>query len=160
MYSSTLPSTSTLDGSGWSTPCLGRFTPRKDPVPIVQEAGWATESAWRGAENLPPTGIRFPDRPASSKSLYRLSNPGQLVYVRTHKYMVTRCYGSQYMVIFLGVSTMYRMTQQEISIFCQVIVSIIVRKKFHEHVSNSEWLPRHSCLSLQTQKQRERQLTV
>ena len=36
MYSSTLPSTSALDGGGWSTPRLGRFTPGKDPVPIVQ----------------------------------------------------------------------------------------------------------------------------
>ena len=35
MYSSTLPSTSALDGGGWSTPLPGRFTPGKDPVPIV-----------------------------------------------------------------------------------------------------------------------------
>jgi hypothetical protein len=26
---------------GWSAPRPGRFTPGKDPVPIVQEAGWA-----------------------------------------------------------------------------------------------------------------------
>jgi len=31
-----------------------------------------------GAENLAPTGIRFPDRPARSKSLYLLSYPGPL----------------------------------------------------------------------------------
>ena len=35
MYSSTLPSTSALDGGGWSTPHPGRFTPGKDPVRIV-----------------------------------------------------------------------------------------------------------------------------
>ena len=35
MYSSTLPSTSALDWGGWSTPRPGRFTPGKDPVPIV-----------------------------------------------------------------------------------------------------------------------------
>jgi len=40
MYSSTLALTSTLDGGGWSMPCPGRFSPRKDPVPIVWEAGW------------------------------------------------------------------------------------------------------------------------
>ena len=34
-YSSTLSLTSTLDGGGWSTPRPGRFTPWKDPVPIV-----------------------------------------------------------------------------------------------------------------------------
>jgi hypothetical protein len=30
------------------------FTPGKDPVPIVQEAGWAPESVWTGAENFAP----------------------------------------------------------------------------------------------------------
>ena len=29
MYSSTLPSTSALDGGGWSAPRPGRFTPRE-----------------------------------------------------------------------------------------------------------------------------------
>ena len=28
---------------------------------------------------MPPTGIRYPDRPARSKSLYRLSYPGPLL---------------------------------------------------------------------------------
>jgi len=41
MYSSTLTVTSVLDGGEWSTPRPGRFNPGKDPVPIVQEAGWA-----------------------------------------------------------------------------------------------------------------------
>jgi hypothetical protein len=40
MYSSTLPSTLALDVVGWSRPRPGRFTPGKDPVTIVQEAGW------------------------------------------------------------------------------------------------------------------------
>ena len=30
------------------------FTPGKDPVPIVQEAGWARGSVWIGAEILAP----------------------------------------------------------------------------------------------------------
>ena len=34
-YSPTLPSTSALDGGGWSTSRPGRFAPGKDPVPIV-----------------------------------------------------------------------------------------------------------------------------
>ena len=34
------------------------FTPGKDPVPIVQEAGWAPGPVWTGAENLsPPLGF-------------------------------------------------------------------------------------------------------
>jgi hypothetical protein len=52
------------------------FTPGKDPVPIVEEAGLAWGSVWTGAENLAHTGIRSPDCPAHSESLYRLSYPG------------------------------------------------------------------------------------
>ena len=77
MYSSTLPSTSALDGGGCSTPHPGRFTPGKDPVPIVQEVGWAPGPVWTGAENLTPTWIRSQDRPARSESLYRLNYPGR-----------------------------------------------------------------------------------
>ena len=51
------------------------FTPGKDPLPIAQEAGWASEPVWIGAENLAPTGIRSPNLPARSESLYRLSYP-------------------------------------------------------------------------------------
>ena len=46
--------------------------PRKDPMPIEEEAGWAPGPVWTGAENLAPTGIRSPDRPARSETLYRL----------------------------------------------------------------------------------------
>ena len=42
-YSSSLSLASELVEGGWSTPRPGRFTPRKHPVPIVQEAGWAPE---------------------------------------------------------------------------------------------------------------------
>jgi hypothetical protein len=54
-------------GGGWSTPRPDRFTPREtDPVPIVQEAGWAPLPVWTGVETVAPTGIRFPDRPSRS----------------------------------------------------------------------------------------------
>jgi hypothetical protein len=60
----------------WSTPRPGRFTPRKDPVPIAYEAEWAPGPFGRVADNLAPTAIRSPDRPARSESLYRLRYPG------------------------------------------------------------------------------------
>jgi len=62
---------------GWGVSFTPRplFTPGKEPVPIVQKAGWATGPVWTVAENLTPTGIRSPDRPARSQSLYRLSYP-------------------------------------------------------------------------------------
>ena len=59
---------------GGSPPRPGRVTPFKDPVPIVQEAGWAPGPVRVDAKNLVPTGIGFPDR---SEALYRLSYPGQ-----------------------------------------------------------------------------------
>jgi hypothetical protein len=49
------------------------FTPGKDPVAIVQEAGWASGPVWTGAVNLASTGFRSPDLPACSQLLYRLS---------------------------------------------------------------------------------------
>ena len=77
MYRFTLYLTSALDAGGWSTPRPGRFIPGKDPVPIVQEAGWAPGPVWTGAENVAPTGIRSPDGPARSESLYRLDYRSQ-----------------------------------------------------------------------------------
>jgi hypothetical protein len=67
--------TSALEGGGWSAPRPGRFTPGKDPVPIVQKARWAPGPVWTYAKNRTPTGIRSPDRPALSQSLYRPSYP-------------------------------------------------------------------------------------
>ena len=75
-YGSTLSLTSALYGGGWSTPRPGRFTPGRDPVLIVQEDVWASRPFWTGVENLPPTGVRYPDRSASSELLYRLSYRG------------------------------------------------------------------------------------
>jgi len=60
--------------SGWvgsSTP-RPHFTPRKDPVPILQEAGWAPGPVWTGGKSRPHWNL-VPDRPACGQSLYRLS---------------------------------------------------------------------------------------
>jgi hypothetical protein len=65
---------STRRGGG-SAPCSGHFTPGKDPVPIVQEAGWGPGPVWTCAKNLASTRIQSLDRPAHSQSLYQLSYP-------------------------------------------------------------------------------------
>jgi len=64
------------------------FTLGKDPVPIVQEAGWAPGPVWAGAENLAPTGIRSMDCPARSQLLYRLSylTPNRTGFVSLLRY--------------------------------------------------------------------------
>ena len=56
-----------------STPCP-HFTPEKDPVPILQEAGWAPGPVWTGGKSRPHRDS-IADRPARSQSLYRLSYP-------------------------------------------------------------------------------------
>ena len=64
---------------GWvvsSTP-RPHFTPVKDPVPIVQEAGWAPGPVWTGGKSRPDRDS-IPNRPARSQSLHRLSCPAHL----------------------------------------------------------------------------------
>jgi hypothetical protein len=46
--------------------------PGKRPGTHLKEAEWTPGPVWTGAKNLAPTGIRFPDRPARSESLYKL----------------------------------------------------------------------------------------
>jgi hypothetical protein len=41
----------------WPASRPGRFTPGKEPVPIVQESGWAPGPVWTGVENLDPLGF-------------------------------------------------------------------------------------------------------
>ena len=38
----------------WLTPRSDRFTPGNDPIPIVQNNGWAPGLVWTGVENLAP----------------------------------------------------------------------------------------------------------
>ena len=61
--------------------------PRKDPVLIVQEAGWAPGSVWTGAENLAPIGIRSPDRPASSSVAIPTELPDPLIHNLSFKFV-------------------------------------------------------------------------
>jgi hypothetical protein len=57
---------------GWGVSIAPRpfFSPGKEKVPIVQKAGWTLGPVWTGAENLASPGIRSPDRPARSQSIY------------------------------------------------------------------------------------------
>ena len=61
---------------GWvvsSTP-RPQFSPGKDPVPIVQEAGWAPGLVWMGGKSRPHRDSIL-DRPARSQSLYWMRYP-------------------------------------------------------------------------------------
>ena len=54
----------------WSTPRPDHFNPGKNHVPTVQEAGGGQGRFGQGRKISPSTGIRSPDRPARSESLY------------------------------------------------------------------------------------------
>jgi hypothetical protein len=99
----------TRRGRGVSVTPRPFFTPGKDPVPILQEAWWAPGPVWTGSENLAPTGIRLPDRPACSQSLYRLSYPFYLclVFYHTHPSFGLRYHA---MKVFVFLIWLHRLT--------------------------------------------------
>ena len=51
----------------------------RDPVPIVQEAGWAAGLIWMGVESLAHKGVQTQYCPAHSRSLFCLCYPGCLI---------------------------------------------------------------------------------
>jgi len=59
---------------GWVVSSMPRlhFTPGKDPVPILQEVGWAPGSVWMGGKSRPHWDSIL-DCPGCSQSVYRLS---------------------------------------------------------------------------------------
>ena len=56
--------TSALDWLGGQHHGPAAFTPGKDPVPVVQEVGWAPGAGLDGCGKSRSTGIRSPDLPA------------------------------------------------------------------------------------------------
>ena len=63
---------------------------RRDPVPTVQEDGWAPWPGWSGAESIAFTRILSPDRPARTESPHRLRYPSShlLVVLKLRLYVV------------------------------------------------------------------------
>ena len=67
------------------------FTPGKDPVPIVQEPGWAPGPV-RTAGKSRPHWDSIPDLPSGSQLLYRLSyqaHTHSYIYKHTHIYTLS-----------------------------------------------------------------------
>ena len=74
----------TRKGRAVSSTPRPHFTPGKDTVPTVQEAGWAPGPVWTGGKSRPHRDS-IPYRPARSQSLYRLSYPA---HIRVHYSLV------------------------------------------------------------------------
>jgi hypothetical protein len=67
------------------------FTPGKDLVPIVQEAGCALGLVWTGVENRASTGIRSLDCPECSQLVYQLSYLAHFIEMYFGKTSPCRC---------------------------------------------------------------------
>ena len=67
---------------GWVVSSTPRpyFTPGKDPVPILQEVGWAPGSVWTGAKSRPYR-ESIPDRPARSSVTKPTELPGPYICI-------------------------------------------------------------------------------
>jgi hypothetical protein len=87
-HSSTLSLTSETDSDGCLTPLPGRITPGKETRCPLYRRLRASGPVWTGAENLAPTGVRTPDLPARSESLYRLRYLG----VKKKKIRLLNCH--------------------------------------------------------------------
>ena len=74
MYGSTLSLTSTPVVGVWLAQRPSYFTPGKTRYPLYRRLGGPQGRS--GRVRIDSTGIRSPDRPDRSESLYRLSSPG------------------------------------------------------------------------------------
>ena len=87
VYSSIIPSTSALDGVGGQRHASAVLPPGKRLYPLYWRLGGPQCRSGRVRKISPPTGIRSPDRPVRSESLYGLSYPGpQSGRTTVHKY--------------------------------------------------------------------------
>ena len=69
--------TAALEGGEWSTARPGRtLPPGKDPVPVVQEAGWDPGPVWTGGKSRPHWDS-IPDRTSHSNAFKYITTPSQ-----------------------------------------------------------------------------------
>jgi hypothetical protein len=78
---------------GWLTPRSGRFTPGKETLyPLYRRLGGPQGRSKRVRKMFPPpSGIRSPNHPARSESLYQLSYPGP--HRNNTVFIIWRCWG-------------------------------------------------------------------
>ena len=69
-----------LEGGGSASRPGRSLSPGKTRYPLYRRLGVTHSRSGQVRKILPPTGIRFPDRPAPCQSLYRLSYPAYTEY--------------------------------------------------------------------------------
>ena len=86
-YSYTLSLTSALHADGCSTPRLVLLPPGKSRYPLHRRLGGPQDRSEQMRIISPRTGIRLPDPPARSETLYRLSYPDPQMLCNTVWYL-------------------------------------------------------------------------
>ena len=90
--------------------------PWERPGTHLQEAGWASGPVWTGAENLGPTGIRSPDRPAHRHSLYQLHYPAHNCFAKAPKNLQDN--NEEWIIMYSYCTSMYS--------YCCLCILIVV----------------------------------
>ena len=75
-YSSIISLTSALDGVGGQHHASAVLPPGRPRYPLYRRLGGSQGRSGRVGKISSPTSVRYPDRPARSESLYRLSYAG------------------------------------------------------------------------------------
>jgi len=88
---------------GWVVSSMPRphFTPGKEPVPILQEAGWVPGPVWTGGKSRPHRDS-IPDRPARSSAAIPTELPGPHVYIIT-RFNTKTSLENKYLVVWIVV---------------------------------------------------------
>jgi hypothetical protein len=102
MYSYTLPLTSALDRVGGQRHAPAALPPGKIRYSLYRRLGKPQGRSGQVRKISPPTGIRSPDRPARSKSLYRLRYRGPVA--PASKLKPETIYTDMFKVDFLSIS--------------------------------------------------------
>ena len=110
MYTSTLPSTSALDGLGGQRHAPAALPPAKTRYPLYRRLGVPQGRSGRGRKISPPTWIRSPDRPFRSESVYRLSYPDPFSVTETFTFIVKLKLGGEILPYFSGVLNLWSLT--------------------------------------------------
>ena len=88
--------TTALEGSEGSAACPGRtIPPGKTWYPLYKRLNGPQGRSGQVLKISPPTGIRSPDRPARSQSLYRLSYRAHCHVCTIHKKLMKVCFQSE-----------------------------------------------------------------
>jgi hypothetical protein len=129
-----------LEGGEWSAARPGRtLPPEKTQYPLYRRLSGPQGRSGQ-AENLAPTGIQSPDRPARSQSLYRLSYPAHALSYRPNKIIYYNILYSNFMFRVMR----SKVSEDKYKLLCIKILWkwILLFSEFRKYYGNIRYRPR------------------